>query len=69
MSASYNIEYISMDDNMNPTKILLKSNTTAKILNKKIRNIDFDIEIGQNGIAVFEVKSKNKSIRAILVEA
>jgi urea transporter/murein DD-endopeptidase MepM/ murein hydrolase activator NlpD len=69
MSASYNIEYISMDDNMNPTKIILKSNTIAKVLNKKVINIDFDIEIGQNGIAVFEVKSKNKKIRAILVEA
>ena len=51
------------------TKIQLKSNTTAKVINKKVINIDFDIEIGQNGIAVFEVKSKNKTIRAILVEA
>ncbi len=68
MSAHYNIEYEYLDDNMSPTKILLKSNSSAKILNQEIIRFDFNIEIGQNGIAVFEVKSKNKNIRAVFVE-
>ncbi|PIY07204.1 MAG: hypothetical protein COZ21_01475, partial [Bacteroidetes bacterium CG_4_10_14_3_um_filter_31_20] len=68
MSAHYNIEYEYLDDNMSPTKILLKSNTSAKILKKEIIHFDFNIEIGQNGIAVFEVKSNNINIRAVFVE-
>ncbi|OFX37039.1 MAG: hypothetical protein A2X08_12020 [Bacteroidetes bacterium GWA2_32_17] len=68
MSAHYNIEYEYLDDNMSPTKILLKSNTSAKILKKEILHFDFNIEIGQNGIAVFEVKSNNINIRAVFVE-
>jgi len=67
MKAFYQIKYSFIDDNLNPTKILLNSTAKAIIFNKQVYKFDFSVEIGINGITIFEVESKYKKIRAVFV--
>lgn len=64
LKATYEMEYISMDDDMNPEKIELQSKVTKTYSANKQDEILFNTVIGKRGICEFIIKDKDTNIIA-----
>ncbi|MBL7114030.1 MAG: urea transporter [Bacteroidales bacterium] len=59
--SSYRVKYDYIDNEISPSKIILKSTATNSVFGKTIGNISVSIEINEQGIHQFEVNTGKKS--------
>ncbi len=69
MKTSYKTRYSYIDDMINPLHITINSTAKTMITNNETNRIDFTLEIGSSGLGIFEVNSKKRKIRAVIVES
>ena len=68
MNAQYTMKYMSIDDDLSPSKIVLKSTATLSLFNKVKKEIFFDFTIKNSRFYSIEIIAGNKKILARCVE-
>lgn len=64
LNGDYKLYYVSMNDEISPTSIILKSEIIKSFFKKETKKYSFDIEITNKGICYFKINFKNKLITA-----
>ena len=62
----YSLTYISMNNHLFDSQIMLEAKTTATVFGKIKSEIDFKINIDNSGLKEFNIKSKHKSVKACI---
>jgi len=58
LKADYSLEFVSIDNELSPEQIEIKSIVNTAIFGKKHRNLEFDISISRHGIESINVSQK-----------
>ncbi len=61
LKADYLLYYLSVNDEISPTSIILKSEIIKSFFNKETKKYSFDIEVSNKGICYFKINFKNKT--------
>ncbi|MBI5217777.1 MAG: urea transporter [Bacteroidia bacterium] len=64
IKACYTLEYSTVDNDLSPSLITLKSQAETLLFSKRISLVEFNINISEKGISKFIIKNKNKEIEA-----
>jgi len=68
MEARFSLNYVKIDNELSPKVIHLRSTAKSFLGNKVIKEIDYNIQIENDGIAAFNIKSGNLQIKAQCIE-
>ena len=68
LKAKYEVQYLSIDSTLSPTKIQIQSVARKYLFSKKLNEIKFHITLGPLGIDHLTYHNKNRTIRAICVK-
>ncbi len=66
LKSKYSLNYISSNDEFAPSQIKIEAKTENFVFNKKIREKNFNITVNRNGIEKIIVKSKKKTLTAVV---
>ncbi len=65
LHATWEMNYAFIDNEISPSKIILKSIVRRKIFKKILHEIQFTIELGETGLRLFKLTDNKKTIEAI----
>jgi urea transporter/murein DD-endopeptidase MepM/ murein hydrolase activator NlpD len=68
LKARYRITYVSVDNKLTPSKIVLSSTAETWLRKRLLKRFSFTIHLGVQGIQSIEGKLKNKQIEAVCID-